>query len=104
MKTIVQISLDLISIPEAVYKGLVPAPVEHLPDESQVQFSEAEQKIANHRHAAALGILTIFVLVLWKTIMPRRLQLLPAQLVGILAVSVGAVASAHRSGVHASRS
>src|SRR5262245_25707634 len=78
---------NILSIPEAVYKGLVPQ--EHPPQKGEsekVWQAEAVRQV-NHRHAAQLGVLTILVLVLWKLLMPKKLQLLPAPLVAIVAAT-----------------
>ncbi len=55
---------NLISIPEAVYKGLVPV------------------EGSNHHIAAGIGLLTIILLVSWAKFRPAKLSFLPAPLVG----------------------
>ena len=57
--------LNLISIPEAVWKGI--RPQENLP----------------HEEAAIIGVLTIVVLVLWNKA-PKKLKIVPAPLVGVI--------------------
>jgi MFS superfamily sulfate permease-like transporter len=57
---------NLISIPDAVIKGLTPL------------------EGTSHHYAAALGALTIVVIVLWTTFTPRRLKLVPAPLIAVV--------------------
>jgi MFS superfamily sulfate permease-like transporter len=57
----------LASIPQAIWTGVLPL------DGSR------------HHQAAAVGMLTIFMIVLWKEVPWRRLHVLPAALVGVLA-------------------
>lgn len=59
--------LNLLSIPEALYKGVFP--VDGSP----------------HHQAALIGLVTIVVLVAWNTFRPHRLKLLPGSLLGVLA-------------------
>jgi MFS superfamily sulfate permease-like transporter len=60
--------LNLISIPEAIYKGVTPS------------YGDRP-----HHLAAFIGILTICTLVLWNKFRPRKLRLIPAPLVAVLA-------------------
>ena len=60
---------NLLSIPEAVWKGI--RPQENLP----------------HEEAALIGVLTIVVLVLWNKA-PKKLKLVPAPLMGVLAGTI----------------
>ncbi|MBL8191677.1 MAG: SulP family inorganic anion transporter [Acidobacteria bacterium] len=62
---------NLLTIPEAVYKGLVP------PDGS------------SHHIAAMIGLITIGLIFAWSSL-PERLQLVPAPLVAIILVTIGA--------------
>ena len=63
----------LLTIPAAIWKGISPPP-------------DAK---ANHQAAAFIGVLTIFVLALWKSVAPRRVRLVPAAVVAVvLAVGV----------------
>jgi MFS superfamily sulfate permease-like transporter len=64
--------LNLISIPEAVYKGVVPL------DGS------------SHHVAAQIGILTIGCMLLWTRYRPGKLKMLPAPLVGVLVATAAA--------------
>ncbi len=64
---------NLLSVPEAVYKGIVPDA--NSPD--------------RHRWAAGLGLLTIVSMVLWKALAPKRLKVIPAPLLGVI-LAVGA--------------
>jgi MFS superfamily sulfate permease-like transporter len=65
---------NLLSIPEAVWRGVVPN--EH----------------SSHEEAALLGLLTIGVILAWKPLAPRRLQILPAPLLAVaLATAVAAL-------------
>jgi MFS superfamily sulfate permease-like transporter len=57
---------NLLSIPEAVWKGVVPI---------------AE---STHHWAAMVGLITIAIIIFWKPIAPRRLSVLPAPLVAIV--------------------
>lgn len=58
--------LNLLSIPEAVYKGVFPV------DGS------------SHHIAAVVGIITIVTLLLWNRYKPERLKLIPGALLGVL--------------------
>lgn len=64
---------NIAALPEAVWKGVMPV------DGS------------NHHRAAAIGLITIGVIVAWKMLAPKKLQVLPATL---LAVAIGTVATA----------
>lgn len=64
---------NLLSIPEAIYKGILPV------DGSQ------------HHLAAAIGLTTIVVLVLWNIFKPKKMALLPAPLLAII-VAIGVAA------------
>lgn len=66
--------LNLMSIPEAIYKGVSPSVGDRA-----------------HHLAAFIGLLTIGSLVLWKRFHPKRLSLLPAPLVAVI-VGSGAAA------------
>lgn len=57
---------NILSIPEAVWKGLVPL------DGS------------SHHTAARIGLLTIIAIVLWKALTPKKFQVIPAPLVGVV--------------------
>ncbi len=59
--------INLITIPEAVWKGL----------------TEAE-----HQAAARIGVLTILMVIAWTMFMPRRLQFFPAPLFGVIVASL----------------
>lgn len=61
---------NLLSIPEAILKGLTP--VEGTP----------------HHLAAAIGVMTLLVLILWEKARPKKLDLVPAPLVAVVAGSV----------------
>jgi MFS superfamily sulfate permease-like transporter len=65
---------NLLSIPEAVWRGLAPGPD------------------ATHHYAARIGVLTILVLVGWKSLTPRRLRVVPAPLVAVLAATAATAA------------
>ncbi len=66
---------NLLSIPEAVWKGLIPS----------------DEYPMNHYYAARIGVLTILILALWKPLAPKQLQFLPAPLVAILVASLTVV-------------
>jgi MFS superfamily sulfate permease-like transporter len=61
---------NLVSIPEAVWKGLVPS-----------------NGSASHHWAARIGLLTIAVIILWKPLVPRFLKIAPASLMAVLAAT-----------------
>lgn len=65
---------NITSIPEAVRRGIVPS------------------EDTNHHLAARIGMLTILVLVLWKSLAPKRLKTIPAPLVAVIAATGAAVA------------
>ncbi len=47
-------------------------------------------ELKNHDWAAKIGLLTILILVLWKTLSPARLKLVPASLVAIVVATAAA--------------
>src|SRR5262245_48926876 len=57
----------LVTIPEAVWKGFAPPP-------------DAK---ANHSAAALVGVVTILILVFWKSIVPKALKMIPAAVGGV---------------------
>lgn len=61
---------NLLSIPEAIYKGVVPL------DDSP------------HHWAAMIGILTILVIIIWKPIVPKPLKVIPAPLVAVVVATI----------------
>ncbi len=63
---------NLLSIPEAIYKGIFPL------DGS------------SHHIAAAVGLVTIALIVAWSYV-PKKLQMVPAPLVAIVVVTLGAM-------------
>lgn len=65
--------LNLISIPEAIYKGIFPV------DGS------------SHHLAAAIGVATILTLLLWGKFAPAKLKWVPGALVGVLVATAVAV-------------
>jgi MFS superfamily sulfate permease-like transporter len=64
--------VNLLSIPEAVYKGLWP------PDGS------------SHHLAATLGLTTIVVILAWNKLAPKSMKWVPSALVGVLVATVAA--------------
>ncbi|MDF1662526.1 MAG: SulP family inorganic anion transporter [Planctomycetota bacterium] len=64
---------NLISIPEAIYKGVVPT----------------ENK--SHHLAAYIGLLTIASLILWERFRPKSMQSIPGALVAVVLASVVAL-------------
>jgi MFS superfamily sulfate permease-like transporter len=62
----------LITIPEAIWKGFSPPP----------------EAAANHSAAALVGVVTILILVFWKSIVPKSLKVIPAAIVAV-GVAVG---------------
>ena len=61
--------VNLTTIPQAIWKGLIP--------------SEGEV----HHWAALIGVHTILIIVLWKTLAPKRVRFIPAPLVAIILAS-----------------
>ncbi|MCS7016052.1 MAG: SulP family inorganic anion transporter [Gemmatales bacterium] len=59
--------LNLVTIPEAVYKGLT---------------------MQEHRVAAIVGLTTIIVITLWVTFAPVRLRFIPGPLVGVIVAAI----------------
>lgn len=64
--------LNLVSIPEALYKGIVPS------------------GNTNHHLAAGIGLLTILTILGWNRLRPEKLKMLPAALLAVVAASVAA--------------
>ena len=62
--------LNLISIPEAIYKGVWPL------------------EGTSHHFAAMLGLVTIAVVVLWPKIAPAKIKWLPGALLGVVTATV----------------
>jgi MFS superfamily sulfate permease-like transporter len=67
---------NLISVPESIWKGVVPL------DGSR------------HHWAARIGILTILLIVAWKTLTPKKWRVVPAPLVAV-AIATGVTAYAN---------
>ena len=65
---------NLLSIPAAIWKGVMP------------------NSTTSHEEAAAIGVATIVILVLWEKFAPRRLRLLPGSLVAVIAATILAAA------------
>lgn len=57
---------NLLSIPEAIYKGIMPH------DDS------------SHHWAAMVGLVTILVIIIWKPLVPKVLKVIPAALVAVI--------------------
>jgi MFS superfamily sulfate permease-like transporter len=66
---------NILALPEAVWKGVMPI------DGSA------------HHWAAGIGLLTILVIVGWKGLAPRKLQVVPATLLAVVVATVVAAAS-----------
>lgn len=64
---------NLISIPEAIYKGIVPTENE------------------SHHLAAYIGLLTIASLVLWERFRPKSMQSIPGALIAVVLASIVAL-------------
>src|SRR5262245_51274098 len=71
---------NLMSIPSAVYKGVMDVPN------------------TTHGEAARIGLLTVLVLVGWKLLAPKKLQVVPAPLLAII-VSTAVAVALQRAGV-----
>jgi MFS superfamily sulfate permease-like transporter len=67
---------NIAAIPEAVWRGVVPS------------------ADANHHQAALIGALTILVLLFWKSFIPKRLRVVPAPLIAVIAASLATFALA----------
>lgn len=65
--------LNLISIPEAIYKGISPSAGDRA-----------------HHLAALIGLITISTLILWNRFRPEKLRLIPAPLVAVVAGTAAA--------------
>ncbi|MFN4257703.1 MAG: SulP family inorganic anion transporter [Gemmataceae bacterium] len=63
---------NLVTIPEAVWKGVYNS------DDS------------THYLAARIGVLTIMAMLLWKLLIPKRFQVIPAPLVGVMVAALEA--------------
>lgn len=63
------ISAALAGIPECVRKAFVPTP----------------DSRANHTEAAVIGLVALLILALWKPLAPKKLKLIPAAVVAVLA-------------------
>jgi MFS superfamily sulfate permease-like transporter len=63
---------NLLSIPDAVRKGVVPSE-------------------ASHDDAARLGLVTIALMVMWKPLVPRPLKVIPAPLIAVTVATAGAI-------------
>jgi MFS superfamily sulfate permease-like transporter len=63
-----QVVAGLATIPEAVWKGFAPPPGAR----------------ANHSAAALVGVVTILILVFWKSIVPKSLKVVPAAIVAVV--------------------
>lgn len=63
---------NLLSLPESIWKGLVPA------DDTV------------HHFAAWVGAMTIGTLVLWNTVLPKRWRIVPGPLVAVIVATVAA--------------
>ncbi len=61
-------------------------------DEAFATIGTALGRLKNHRLAAALGILTIAIIILWQKFAPKKLRLVPAPLLGIIAATALAAA------------
>ncbi len=66
---------NIISLPEAIWKGVIPA-------DNTV-----------HHQAARIGLLTLIVLVLWKSVIPKRIQAIPAPLAAVVVGSLVTLAT-----------
>lgn len=62
---------NLLSLPEAVWKGMVPNPE------------------TSHQQAALVGLLTIAAIIAWKMLAPRRFQVIPAALLAVVLATIG---------------
>ena len=62
----------LLTIPAAIWKGFAPPP-------------EAK---ANHSAAALVGLITILILILWKSVAPKALKVVPAAIVAVVVAIV----------------
>lgn len=61
---------NILTLPEAAWKGIVPS------------------EDVSHDEAARIGILTILVIVFWKAIAPKKLQMIPGPLLAIVCATL----------------
>lgn len=65
--------------------------VEHLRESQaavQIGLETVLRKLKNHDWAAKIGLITILVLIAWNAFIPKRLKLIPAPLVAVVAATV----------------
>jgi MFS superfamily sulfate permease-like transporter len=62
--------LNLVSIPESIYKGLVP------------------RDGMSHHIAAFIGVMTILIVMFWPKLAPKKLKWVPGALVGVAAATI----------------
>lgn len=62
---------NILTIPSAIWKGLIPDPLSS----------------TSHHLAAGVGLLTIVAIVLWNSLMPKKIQAIPGVLVGVALAS-----------------
>ncbi len=81
---------NLITIPEAVYKGLAPVVAEEEGPAPAEAASEPNGTLAarNHHLAAMTGILTILLILGWLRFAPRQLKVIPAPLVAVIVATL----------------
>jgi MFS superfamily sulfate permease-like transporter len=65
---------NIAALPEAIWKGIVPT------------------ENVNHNYAARVGLLTILILMFWKTLAPGRVKVVPAPLVAVIVATTVTVA------------
>jgi len=59
--------------------------------DTQYRLKQVLSQLKNHDWAAKVGLLTILSMLLWKTLVPRRLSLVPAPLIAIVIATLAAV-------------
>ena len=64
---------NILTLEEALWKGLVPG--------------NGPELDHNHFVAARIGVLTIFIIILWNTVIPKKFRVIPAPLVGVAVAS-----------------
>ncbi|GMU25090.1 MAG: hypothetical protein AMXMBFR13_51610 [Phycisphaerae bacterium] len=64
---------NILALPEAIWKGIVP------------------NSDTSHQQAALIGLATIAIIVLWKSLAPKKIQFLPATLLAVVVATAATV-------------
>jgi MFS superfamily sulfate permease-like transporter len=60
------------------------ASLKAIPESIRLAFDPPASANANHTEAAAIGLVSLIILALWKTVSPKKLKLVPAAVVAVL--------------------